>query len=80
MFHQGLIVPDHGLAGHDRRGSTVLRYVLELLAIVGLCAGLYRYMVFIQTIPECAVENHHGAGNCPVQLLRWYPSSQIAKW
>ncbi len=78
MFYQGLIVPDH--PGHERRGSAVVRYVLVFFAIVGLCADLYLYMAFIQTVPECAVENHHGAGNCPVQLLRWYPESKIAKW
>ncbi len=80
MSYQGLIVPDHSFGGHERRGSTAVRYILELLAIVGLCAGLYLYMAFIQTIPQCALENHHGAGNCPVQLLRWYPASKIEKW
>jgi hypothetical protein len=78
MFYQGLIVPDH--AGHEWRGSAVVRHVFEFLAIVGLCAGLYLYLAFIQTVPECAVENHHGAGNCPGQLLRWYPESKITKW
>lgn len=78
MFYHGLTPSD--LADRDGRGAKLLRYVLELVTILGLCAGLYFYMAFIHTTPECALENHHGAGNCPVQLLRWYPASQIASW
>lgn len=59
---------------------TMTLAVALAIAIVGLCAGLYVYMAFIQTAPQCALENHHGAGNCPVQLLRWYPTSKIEKW
>lgn len=58
----------------------IVRYCAEGLAIVGLVGGLYWYMEFINTVPDCAVENHHGAGNCPVQLLAWYPKSLVQSW
>ena len=80
MRYQRLIFPGHTLGSREGRRSTLVRYVIELVAIVGLCAGLYLYTAFMQVIPQCALENHHGAGNCPVQLLRWYPTSKIAKW
>jgi hypothetical protein len=57
-----------------------LCYGGEGIAIVALTGGLYWYMEFINTIPECAQENHHGTGNCPVQLLAWYPASKIQDW
>ncbi len=79
MLYQRLIFPGHTLGSREGRRSTLVRYVIELVAIVGLCAGLYLYTAFMQVIPQCALENHHGAGNCPVQLLRWYPTSKIAK-
>jgi hypothetical protein len=55
-------------------------YCGEALAILALIGGLYWYMELIQTVPECALDNHHGAGNCPVQLLVWYPHNVIETW
>jgi hypothetical protein len=78
VFYHGLVAPDR--VGRDGRGANRWRYLLEVVAIVALCLGLYRYMVFIHTPPECALENHHHTGNCPVQLIRWYHASQIANW
>jgi hypothetical protein len=47
------------------------------MSLVVLSAALYvgitSYARSIHTIPERALETHHGIGNCPVQILRWYP-------
>ena len=80
VLYQRLIFPGHTLGDRKGRGSPLMRHVIGLVAILGLCAGLYLYMAFIQTTPQCALENHHGAANCPVQLLRWYPTSKVEKW
>jgi hypothetical protein len=57
-----------------------LWYCSELVAITVLVGLLYWYMEFLKIVPDCARENHHGAGNCPVQLLSWYPKSVIRTW
>jgi hypothetical protein len=65
-----------------------------ILATIAICAALYvgitSYARPIHTIPECALENHHGMGNCPVQILCRYPyleeelrnrkASHISSW
>jgi hypothetical protein len=53
---------------------TWLRYLLEAVFVIALCVGVYFYIQFLSTTPECALTTHHGVGNCPVQLLRWYPN------
>jgi hypothetical protein len=50
-----------------------LRYLLTLALITVLGVGVNTYARHIFTVPECALENHHGLGNCPVQTLRRYP-------
>jgi hypothetical protein len=76
--------------------SKALRYMLlaVLLLLAVLSAALYvditSYARSIHTIPECALENHHGMGNCPIQILRRYPyleeelrnrkASHISSW
>ena len=47
-----------------------LRYLTTIVLVAALCVGLYLYLGFIKTPPACALENHHGTGNCPVQVLR----------
>jgi ABC-type proline/glycine betaine transport system permease subunit len=54
-------------------GFKALRYILTLALITVLSVGINTYAQHIPTVPECALENHHGLGNCPVQTLRWYP-------
>ncbi len=71
-------VPSASLISEQAR--RLLRNCAEVLAIVALVGGLYWYMEFINTVPDCALENHHHAGNCPVQLLAWYPKSKILTW
>lgn len=51
----------------------VLRYILMLTFIAVFYVGINAYARHTLTVPECALENHHGLGNCPVQTLRWYP-------
>ena len=53
--------------------SKVLRYTSLAVLSAALYVGMTSYAQSIHTIPECALENHHGIGNCPVQILRWYP-------
>jgi hypothetical protein len=53
---------------------------LAAVLITALYAGLSAYGEFIKIPPACALDNHHGPGNCPVQLLRWYPMSAIEGW
>ncbi len=50
-----------------------LRYILTLALITFLGDGINTYARHILTVPECALENHHGLGNCPVQTPRWDP-------
>jgi hypothetical protein len=51
-----------------------LRYILMLPLIAVLYVGInsYSHSQPIKAVPECALENHHGLGNCPVQVLRSY--------
>jgi hypothetical protein len=30
--------------------------------------------------PPCLVENHHGVGNCPLQVLQRYTKVQLDTW
>jgi hypothetical protein len=53
--------------------SKALRYMSLAVLSTALYVGITSYARSIHTIPECALENHHGIGNCPVQILRWYP-------
>ncbi len=53
--------------------SKALRYMLLAVLSAALYVGITSYARSIHTIPECALENHHGIGNCPVQILRRYP-------
>jgi hypothetical protein len=50
-----------------------LRYILMLPLIAVLWVGISSYSQPIKAVPECALENHHGLGNCPIQALRSYP-------
>lgn len=46
----------------------------EALAILALVGRLSWYMEFIQTVPECALDNHHGAGReLPCSAARMVP-------
>jgi hypothetical protein len=58
----------------------LLRFVLAIVLPTALYAGLSSYAEFISTPPPCALENHHGPGNCSVQVLRWYPMTVIRAW
>ncbi len=70
--------------------SKALRYMLLAVLSAALYVGITSYARSIHTIPECALENHHGMGNCPVQILRRYPyleeelrnrkASHISSW
>jgi hypothetical protein len=53
--------------------SKALHYMLLAVLSAALYVGITSYARPIHTIPECALENHHGMGNCPVQILRRYP-------
>jgi hypothetical protein len=53
---------------------------LAVVLIAAFYAGLSAYGEFIKIPPACALDNHHGPGNCPVRLLRWYPMSAIEGW
>ena len=76
MLYQRLIFPGHTLGSREGRRSTLVRYVIELVAIVGLCAGLYLYTAFMQVIPQCALENHHGAAQLPRPVIALVPDEQ----
>lgn len=58
----------------------LLRFLLAIVLTTALYAGLSSYVELINAPPPCALENHHGPGNCPVQVLRWYPMSAIRAW
>ncbi len=55
----------------------IWRYVaigVGIAVVVALLVyGAYAYVQFVNTVPECAKQSHHGIGDCPAQLLRWYP-------
>jgi hypothetical protein len=53
--------------------SKALRYMSLVVLSAALYVGITSYARSIHTIPERALETHHGIGNCPVQILRWYP-------
>jgi hypothetical protein len=52
------------------KGFKVLHYILMIALIAVLCVGINAYARHTLSVPECALENHHGLGNCPVQTLR----------
>jgi hypothetical protein len=43
-------------------GFKALRYILTLALITVLGGGINTYARHILTVPECALENHHGLG------------------
>ncbi len=76
MHGYGVHLPSFTKEGLLRRP----RYLIAIALAGALYAGLYFYAEFIKTPPACALENHHRAGNCPVQVLRWYPRNAIENW
>lgn len=77
MHGYGVHLPSFTKEGLLRR----LRFLIAIVLAAALYAGLHFYYAeFIKTPPACALENHHRAGNCPVQVLRWYPRSAIDGW